>query len=185
MKQQSTKEENFTMIYNEYERDVYRIAFYYTKDDCLAEEMAQAAFYHLFLRFDNVDMEHVRSYLFLTVRNLAYNWFRDHKRLTYTASFEMLEDDESFAYYVEDNYLREEQKAAAEALSRHILTKLREVNVSWYEAIVQVYCLETPHEVVALRLGVHVDVIHSRLYRAKQWVRKNYQEQYEEVLWWC
>lgn len=185
MLMQSTKAENFEMIYNLYERDVYRVALYYTKDECLAEEMAHAAFCNLFIRFDSVDMQRVRSYLFLTVRNLFYNWCRGHKRLTYTSSFEMLEEDESLAYYVEELYLREEQILAAKELSRHILDRLREVNLSWYEAVVQVYCMGVPHEVFAMEQGVSVDVIHSRLYRAKQWARKHYQEQYDEIQSWC
>ena len=37
-------------------------------------------------------------------------------------------------------------------------------------------------EQLAKEEGVNVEVIHSRLYRAKQWIRKNYQAEYDEYI---
>jgi DNA-directed RNA polymerase specialized sigma24 family protein len=42
--------------------------------------------------------------------------------------------------------------------------------------------LEIPQEEIAREEGVAKDVISSRLYRAKQWIRQNFQDQYDEAM---
>ena len=79
MQRNMTKEEKYEEIYRIYQHDVYKISLYYTKDEYISQDIAQKAFYKLYLHFDNVNLDSVRSYLLRTARNLSYNWLRDMK----------------------------------------------------------------------------------------------------------
>lgn len=54
----------------------------------------------------------------------------------------------------------------------------------WYDAVMQVYCFGKSQQEAADQLGIAVEVLNSRLYRARQWIRKNYEKEYEEVVSW-
>ena len=63
-----------------------------------------------------------------------------------------------------------------------MLTRLYAKNKDWYEVIVMAYYFEMPQGEIAEKLGVDRYAISSKLYRAKQWMRKNYREEYEQYL---
>ena len=83
---------------------------------------------------------------------------------------------------LEEVIIRKEEKEIAWQLASDILAALFVKNQRWYEVIFLVYYLEIPQEEVAREEGVAKDVISSRLYRAKQWIRQNFQEQYDEAM---
>lgn len=174
-------DEKFDSIYRAYADEVYRVSLYYTKDEYVAQEITQKTFYQFYLHFHNVNMKSVRAYLIRTARNLAYNRAWDRKRETYEERLEELETDNVITLSVEETYLRDEQKKQAKELSQNILVRLQEENELWYEAVNLVYCLEKPQDQVAEELGISKDVLCSRLYRAKRWIRKNYEKEYAEV----
>ena len=44
---------------------------------------------------------------------------------------------------------------------------------------------ELDDEIAAkVQIGIAVEVLNSRLYRARQWIRKNYENEYREVVSW-
>lgn len=178
----SKKEERFDSIYRAYADEVYRVTLYYTQDEYVAQEITQKAFYQFYLHLDNVNMDSVRAYLIRTARNLVYNRTRDRKREIYEETLDHLEEENAIMLSVEEAYLRDEQKKQAMELSQSILERLWEENELWYEAVLLVYCLEKPQEQVADELGISKDVLYSRLYRAKKWIRKNYEKEYVEFI---
>jgi len=58
---------------------------------------------------------------------------------------------------------------------------LRKENESWYQIVNLIFCLEKPHDVVAKELGISKDVLYSKLYRAKKWIRKNFEDEYKNL----
>ena len=81
-------------------------------------------------------------------------------------------------------YLRNEQKRRAECLEFRIFERLYKEHRIWYDAVMQVYCFGKSQQEAADQLGIAVEVLNSRLYRARQWIRKNYEKEYEEVVNW-
>lgn len=63
-------------------------------------------------------------------------------------------------------------------LADEIYLRLFEENKRWYDAIMAVYLLEKPQKEVAREMGISLEVLHSMLYRAKKWIRKNYEKKY-------
>ena len=51
MQRNTAKEEKFEEIYRTYQNDVFKVSLYYTKDEYISQDIAQKAFYKLFLHF--------------------------------------------------------------------------------------------------------------------------------------
>lgn len=176
------KEKNvvFERIYRENLHDMYKVALYYTLHEQAAAEITQKAFYNLYLHIEDINLETVRAYLGRTIRNMTYNWTRDNK----IAKEGNIEDyyEELMIESLEEIIIRKEEKEIAWQLAFDMLSALFVKNQRWYEAVFLAYYLEIPQEELAKKEGVAKDVISSRLYRAKQWIRQNFREQYEGVI---
>lgn len=183
MKYVTRKRREFERVYLEYQDVVYRASMYYTSNDELAsEEITQKVFFDLYLHYNGANIEFMHSYLCTAAKNTAFTWLKQHKRLVYVNTNEIWENEFLEVPAAEEEFFRAEQIRVAKELKESILERLRKKNKLWYEAVYLVYCLEIPHRQVAKDLGVHVDVIHSRLYRAGQWVRKKYRQEYDDLL---
>ncbi|MBQ8804123.1 MAG: sigma-70 family RNA polymerase sigma factor [Tyzzerella sp.] len=182
MEYKTSKEGKFDSIYLAYKDDVYRISYKYTKNEDLAHEITQKAFFQFYTHMDKANIKSARGYLMRTARNLAFNLTRDTKYEQIEAEMCALEEDSASTISVEDAYIMDEQRKRQDELKKSILERLREENELWYEAINLVCCLEKPQELVAEELGVSKDVLYSRLYRARKWIHKNFGEEFDELV---
>ena len=62
-----------------------------------------------------------------------------------------------------------------------IFADLYEKNSRWYEAVTVSYTLDKPQKEVAEKMGISVDTLYSTVYRAKQWIKKYYEEQFHQL----
>ena len=177
MQRNVTKEEKFEEFYRTYQNDVYRISLYYTKDEYIAQDIAQKAFYKLYLHFDHVNLDSVRSYLLRTARNFSFNWLRDMKN-EQGDYIDNIPEESAILHSAEDEYIIDEKQRERKEFASEILHKVWEENESWYDILNLIYCLEKPHDEVAKELGISKDVLYSKLYRAKRWLRKHYEDEY-------
>lgn len=181
MKQQMTKEEKFENIYRTYEHDVYRVALYFTKDAFTAQDVSQKAFYNFYLHMDNVSEERIRPYLLRTARNLSYNWTRD-SRWEYQGEYlENIPEDKLSLLGPEEAYVRQEYQRDVKEFFDELMSVLQEENESWYNILTLVYGLGKKQEDVAYELGLTLEVLHSKIYRAKRWIRKRYENEYRRL----
>lgn len=176
-----TKEENLNRIYCAYTKDVYRACLYLTKDEGLAQEMVQQTFLNFYETEVEVKPECERAYLIRTARNLTYNYFRRTKFEVYQKG-----DDETFLMEratesLEDEYFERDLRESKQELSEEILEAVKEHNEEWYDILYSIFYLEKSHDDIAEELGLTKDVLYSRLYRAKHWIRKNYEKKFHEV----
>ena len=168
-------------LYRLYEDDVYKTCLYLSKDEHIARDMTQKTFFSIYEHYDNLRPGRMKPYLIRTAKNTTMNFLRDFKRLR-EGQIEDLNEEDIKVLSVEEAYIREESAALARELSNSILTRLYHKNKRWYEVIVWAYYFEIPHEEIAKQLDVNVEVIYSRLYRAKQWIRQTYKEEYENYV---
>ena len=169
-------------IYEEYKDDVYKVCLYFTKDRFVAQELAQQVFFNFYQHIDQIEEESVQGYLVRAARNTSFNYLRDQKYEQARGSWETLGEESATVISVEEIYFRNEQKQQEKMLSSSILERLRQENMEWYTAMNYVYCLGKPHEVVADELGISKDALYSLIYRAKKWIRKNYESEYDDVM---
>ncbi len=176
----TTKEEQFDAIYRAYHNDVYKISLYYTKNEAAAQDIAQNVFYQFYLHCDNINPERIRPYLVRSARNYSYNWLRDMKREVQSEFLENVPEDKVIKEGVEERYMWIEQRRENRKLVNKIMEGLRQENESWYDIINLIYCLEKSHDDVCDELDITKDVLYSKLYRAKRWLRKTYEKEYHK-----
>ncbi len=187
MESRSSKDKKFDSIYRAHKDSIFKVAMHYTKSEDLANEITQKAFFQLYVYFEDIDFNTVYPWLVTTARNFAFNHNRDRKREILGEVFEILKETKDRICYInsmEDRYLRNEQKRRAEHLECRIFERLYNEHRIWYDAVTQVYCFGKSQQEAADQLGIAVEVLNSRLYRARQWIRKNYEREYEEVVNW-
>lgn len=182
MKHNTIKEARFERIYRTYQNDVYKISLYYTRDEHTAQDIAQKVFSQFYLHMDNVNTDSVRAYLIRSARNLAYNWLRDTKKLTKGECLDVIPEDDVPRYSTEEDYLRDEHEQEISKFVSVIMERLKETNESWYEIVNLIYCLEKPHDLVAEELGMSKEVLYNKLYRAKKWIRKEFEKEYKKII---
>ena len=181
MEYKRIKEEKFDRIYRTYQYDVYKISLYYTKDSHIAQDISQKVFYQFYLHFDNVNPDSVRAYLIRSARNLSYNWLRDMKREVNGEYLDVLPEEDVPHYSTEDEYIRDERNREEKEFVRRLMEVLREENESWYNIVNLVFCLEKSHDEVAKELGMTREVLYNKLYRAKKWLRKKFEDEYKKL----
>lgn len=175
--------EKFEEIYHKYKDIVYRTALKYCGDYALAEDFAQHAFFQLYINFDTIKHENIKSWLSTTVKHRALNHKRNLKREILKGESEDERQDNMFerpADSAEDEFLDTVAAGECKDLHKQILSALLEKNPRWYEAIYLVYFMEVPQVKAAEEFGVSLQVLYSWLHRAKRWVKKKYGVVYEE-----
>lgn len=184
MEYRSRKEERFKSIYEAYSDDVFKISMYYTKDYEVSQEIAQNVFFKLYQHMDHVELDRIQPWLVRTTRNMVYNHSRDSRYEMLGEVIEVVMEKEGTEISLEEKYIRNERRKEVCALGKSILGRLYVEHRGWYEALTLVYCLEKSQSDAADELGITLEVLHSRLYRAKQWIRKNYEKKYREASNW-
>lgn len=181
MEQIITKEEMFEVIYQTYQHEVYKIALYYVKDDFTAQDVAQKTFYNFYLHMDSVNEDRIRPYLLRTARNLSFNWTRDSKWEVQGEYLENVPEEKLSLLGPEIEFLKQEHEIEVKELLDEILSTVQEENESWYNLITLVYGMGKKQEAVAYEMGMTLEVLHSKLYRAKKWIRERYRDRYEQL----
>lgn len=165
-------------VYRAYQRDVYRVCLYFTRDEYAAQDVMQKTFYEFYLHYDTVNHDCIRAYLLRSARNLSYNWNRDRKREVQGDYLGDLPEIDVTTNSVEEEYINKEERDASKKLANYIMECVKEENESWYEILNLLYCLDKPHDVVAYELNITKEVLYSKLYRAKKWIRRRFNIDY-------
>lgn len=177
---EDVKKAEIDRLYKEYVSKVYRTANYYVRDHFAAEEITHEVFLKLYDNLGDIQIEAVHWWLLTTAKNMAINYERDRKR---EILVEEVADTES-EYHVDGldeqlvNMFR--QKEYRELMDE-IFADLYTRNPRWYEAVSITYVLEKPQKEVAESMEISLEVLHSMLYRAKKWIRENYEERFHQL----
>lgn len=173
----------FDEIYDTYAGTVYKTAMKYSENHHVAEEIVQDVFLKLLRHEKDVNKEAAGKWLTLTTKHMALNYNRDHAR-EYLVE-DLLYDEEALDQEVEESpenrlLTRIEHEEEARLLD-DIFGALYRENPRWYEAVTITYVLEKPQKEVAEEMGITLEVLHSTLYRAKRWIRRNYGDRYRHL----
>lgn len=171
MESKSTKDKKFDSIYRAYKDSIFKVAMHYAKCEDLANEITQKTFFQLYIYFENVNLDNVYPWLVTTARNFTFNYNRDKKREILGEVFEVLKETKDKFCNINN-------------MEDSIFECLYKDHRIWYDAVTQVYCFGKSQQEAAEQLGIAVEVLNSRLYRARQWIRKNYENEYREVVSW-
>ncbi len=169
----------FDTIYRNYVNKVYKTALHYTCNHHTAEEITQTVFMKLYMNLEHVKEEAIGAWLLTAAKNAALNENRKRSKESLKESDtyeESLRTDPSGDECIELLYTEEYRE-----LAHSIFTDLYHTNQRWYEAVTITYLLEKPQKEVAEVMGISLEMLHSMLYRAKKWIKKNYREKYDSL----
>jgi RNA polymerase sigma factor (sigma-70 family) len=170
-------------IYDRYKNLVFRVAYDYSGDYDAAEDITQDTFLKLNSYFDSIHQTNLKAWLFTTAKHAALNYRRrSHREVPEETVRDTLSGNvHGGGESAEEKILEAEQRREELLLHEKIMTSLLEKNKRWYEAIMAVYVLEVPQGTVAEKMGVSLNVLYSMLHRAKEWIRKEYGVEYQEL----
>ena len=95
----------------------------------------------------------------------------------------LYEESEEFVsdYDLEEDFIRRLYEEECRELTENIFADLYHMNPRWYDALTITYYLGKPQKEVAEIMGMKIGTLHSVLHRAKKWIRKNYEEQFNHL----
>ena len=141
----------------------------------------QETFLRYYIYMEHTRVENTKNWLLTTAKNITLNYIRDNSR----AICLDLEEDEEGAYGLGesgeeiffDKLWRREVLRSADM----ILDALYRRNRRWYDAVTLVYCMEKPQKQAAECMGMSLESLQSMLYRARNWIKKHYSEEYDHI----
>lgn len=175
-----TKESVFDAIYESHLDRVYKTALHYSNNHHTAEEISQIVFMKLYMNLEHINMDAVQKWLCTTAKHIAMNNKRDRK-LEVLVDEIAYDEEMTTSNSLEDDFIRELWEKEHSALASKIFADLYCVNPRWYDAVTITYFLEKPQKEVADIMGIDIGALHSMLYRAKKWIRKNYEAHYNHL----
>lgn len=179
---ESKVNEGFDCIYEAHEDLVFKTAMSYSRNYYTAEEISQTVFMKLFLELQKKEIDNPRAWLLKATRNLAMNINKKSSHEIASEDLETLSALYEWEESPEDILLTEEHDERIINLHDEIMDKLLKKNKRWYEAINLAFSYKMPREEVARTMGMEIEAIHSLLFRARKWIRDNYELQYEELI---
>ncbi|HIX98352.1 sigma-70 family RNA polymerase sigma factor [Faecalicatena contorta] len=173
--------QGFDAVYEKYKNLIFQTAFLYIKEWYAAEDIMQETFLRYYIYMEHTRVENTKYWLLTTAKNITLNYIRDNSRSTVLD----MEDEEEGVYgSVEggeeiffDKLWRKEVLEAADT----ILDALYRKNRRWYDAVTLVYCMEKPQKEVAACMDMSLESLQSMLYRARNWIKKNYREEFDHI----
>ena len=171
----------FDAVYEENAQIVYKTALYYSGNCDTAEEITQAVFMKLYVSMENINMEAVDNWLLVTAKHMALNTERKRRREILIEDVIWAEDPPPAAEGPEEKFVCRLRSREHRELAESIFAELHRVNERWYDAVLLTCFLGKPQKEVAEIMDISLDCLHSTLYRARQWIRKNYEEQFHQL----
>lgn len=153
-------------VFTYYANDIYRFLLSLSKDHYLTEDLLQETFYRAHINIHKLDSDNIKSWLFKVAHNLFIDHLRKNKQIIFA------EDKKAF----------KTTQISSENVEREVLTK---VNIERLESQIDLLPINQRHAIIlsdindlsykecADILGISIANFKSRLYRARQKLRKS------------
>lgn len=175
MDTQMKDKDAYLKIYAEKKDLVYRTALrYLDKNVHVAQEITQDVFMKLYNHFEMYEKDYLDAWLVELAKNEALNYIKRAKREILDENITLTMDLHGSYQNTEDEVMEILADEERREYRYRILEELYKVNERWYQAITLVYCLGKKQQDVADEMGISLEVLHSVLYRAKKWIKKEY-----------
>ncbi|MDO5425811.1 MAG: sigma-70 family RNA polymerase sigma factor [Eubacteriales bacterium] len=172
------KQQKFTEVFLQFRNLVYRYIFERTGNLEDTNEIVQDVFLAFYQNFDHISEEMYKPWLLLTARNQCADHLRKKKVRKETVDSEWIERTEIVS---EDNLEMVVERIIREDFTCQILDDLKEKNQTWYEIVEMVNIRGMTTEEAAKHLGMTTQVLTSKLYRARKFIRQKYLKEYREL----
>jgi RNA polymerase sigma-70 factor (ECF subfamily) len=147
---------DFSAVYTQHSRDIYRFALYLCGDHSLAQDLTAETFARAWIARERIRVGSVKAYLLMIARNL----YRDVRRQPVTVT---LPDD----FETRDVSASPETAAGARGELQRVLSALRQLPETDREVLLMATAEGLSHHDIAGVLGLSVDAVKVRVHRAR------------------
>lgn len=183
MKKESVGKSDFEKVYEECRSAAMTLALLYTGNYDIAEDILQDAFmsYYVCTEFNGVTCRDSLRWIQTAIRNRASNYFRKIKYEKLVGDIDQTIEKICMDVCPENMCVEQFDLMEKIQFAEKILNGLLKKNKQWYEVLVSVYMHEIPEIDIAKNSGINSAALYSKVYRAKQWLRKQYENEYDEI----
>lgn len=169
------RDETFHEVYQKNYRLIYQAVLVRTHNQELADDICQQTFLKYFEYSDVVEAGAERGWLLAVARNLLTDYYRRKKH-------QLLDEQQIGDESLEPCYEVDlEKEMSRKDFLKQILHQLEEKNADWYDAVMQVCILNFPEKEVAEKKGISIDLLRTRIYRGRQFLKKVFGEEYQDL----
>lgn len=164
--------EKFTCIYNKYKNLVTGTAYDVLNDYYLAQDICQEVFLKMSEnRLETMNIpDEMRRYLRAVAYHRAIDYYRKIKRRSEISIYE------DSSVMTEMNI---EERLDKNNFAKTLFQELEKKNSEWHYIVIHLGLYDEPAEKVARDMGISINLLRSKYHRAKQWIRKNYESEYD------
>lgn len=169
------KDEAFRVVYQTYSKLIYQSIWARTQNRELADDICQQTFLKYFQYMDTVTKGFEKGWLLAVSRNLLIDYYRKKKSLP---AEDILISDlcEETVYNVDLT-----QELIRKNFLSQILYELEKKNKDWYDVLFEVCILNIPPQEVAEKHQISMDLLRTRLYRGRQYLKTLFGEEYDKL----
>ena len=165
----------FLTVYHAYQRLIYRSVLVQTQNEELANDICQQTFLRYVEYLHTVEPGFEKGWLLSVSKNLLTDYYRRKKRLSVDKA-QISEACQEKCYKADPA-----KEFAAKYFLSQILYELEQKNKDWYEALYQVCILNLPEKDVAEKLNISIDLLRTRIYRGRQYLKKLFGKEYRDL----
>ena len=174
------KNKRFERCFLQYSHVVIKMAAGKTGSVQTAQEICQQVFFAFYKNMEKIDTDLEKAWLFRATQNAVI----DHYRRSSTQREIILgysTYQETSACPSEESITLYEEKMFNREFMVRILNEVSSVNQLWYEVLVLVCVEGLSHQEAARKLNISLPVLRARLFRARDYVRKRFGQEYKEL----
>ena len=147
---------DFSALYTQHSRDVYRFALYLCGDASLAQDLTAETFARAWIGRERIRVGTVKAYLLMIARNLYRDVRRRPVNIALAADFEAADPAAS-----------PETSAHARGELQRVLSALRQLPDTDREVLLMASVEGLSHHDIAVALGLSADAVKVRVHRAR------------------
>ena len=169
---------DFDRIYQKYVDLVHYTAYSIVRDYHLAQDVCQEVFIKVYRAIERLNEKSVKGWLMVVTRLTAIDTLR--KRTGRRRANPEIEETDSYQEpfsedRILDDYLMKE-------FTSQLFLALYEKNKEWYEIVMKLDVEDVPAAEVARELGISVNHLRVKHYRARAWLREKFGEDLKDLL---
>lgn len=164
---------NFNKVYDQYYLLVMKVAYNVLNDYHYSQDVCQEVFAALFRKADGIDEDTVKAWLIVTAKRKAI----DMKRKKYIGR-EICKEEEDIEAHKD---IRPECAVLKKEFGHQLFYELKKKDEQWFEIIRRVSIKQENAGQVADDLGITTASLRTKLSRARNWIRKNFGEDYSTL----
>ena len=165
--------EAFRVLLERYANSIYRAVYGVLQSAKDAEDVTQDVFVQILLSMPKYERKGLKTWMTRIAINKAIDWKR---KLVRRKEQELPEQIDGLPAWSMERPPDTERVIADKERRQRITQSIQELPPPFREVIVAYYLEEKSYQQIATQLEIEIKTVESRLYRAKQWMRKHWKE---------